>query len=151
VPIITAVGYGLIAFVWLRAAFAPMVIAVGRAIRNPREWWPAPLFALAPLVIWTAIGVAAVMIVVTGVPNVADTFAGAAYRTGLLAGAAAWLLLVFLRGPGFRWPELEWPLARDARHSVYARFVPVNDRPPHSTGVGRLIRAATALKMLWLT
>lgn len=136
---------------WLFTAFGPMVAAVGRAVRDPRRWWPAPLFAIVPLVIWTGVGAAALMIVLTSVPAVAGRIAEGPARIGLLAGLAAWVLLIALGAPAFRWLEIEWPFARDVRQSAYARYVPAGDGSPSGAILQRLIRAATALMLLFLT
>jgi hypothetical protein len=144
--------FALLTLSWLRAALAPMTAALGRAVRDPRRWWPAPLFALVPLVIWTAVVAAALMIVITGFPGVAERNDVGGARIGAIGGLAAWILLAALKTPSFRWIELEWPFARDARQSVYARYVPGGDRPaPSGAIVERLIRAATALMVLFLT
>jgi hypothetical protein len=146
------VSYALVTLSWLLAALGPMAAAVGRAVRDPRRWWPAPLFALVPLVIWTAVGAAALMIVLTGVPGVAERFDDGSARIGLLAGIAAWVLAVALRAPPFRWLEIEWPFARDVRQSAYGRYVPAGEASSSSASiVQRLIRAGTALILFFLS
>ena len=151
-PVVATLACTVLSFTWLRMALAPMVVAVARAARDPRRSWAAPLFALAPVVVWTAIGAAAVMIALTGIPSLADAIGAGSYRTGLGTGVAAWLVAVWLRAPAPRWLELEWPLARDVRGSVYARYVPADPPSAHATGaIGKLIRAASALTFLSLT
>jgi hypothetical protein len=89
------------------------------------------------------------MIVLSAAPAAANVLLERLTMLGVLIGCAAWLLLVIVGAPGYRWVELEWPIARDPRRSIYARYVPADDRPA-SRGLMRvLIRAATALLALF--